>query len=105
MWESQRRRSQGERCLGPWLLTSGRKYERRGNMAVKGRVLTALSLLISAKLLNVQVPFIFKDGINYLNEHTGNLLTVAEPASAVAATAVSLMIGCEISFLYNPRYL
>lgn len=74
-------------------------------MAVKGRVLTALSLLISAKLLNVQVPFIFKDGINYLNEHTGNLLTVAEPASAVAATAVSLMIGCEISFLYNQRYL
>ncbi|XP_063605060.1 iron-sulfur clusters transporter ABCB7, mitochondrial-like isoform X1 [Penaeus indicus] len=69
----------------------------KGNMAVKGRVLTALSLLIGAKLLNVQVPFIFKDGINYLNEHTGNLLTVADPASAVAATAVSLMIGYGIA--------
>lgn len=59
--------------------------------------MTALGLLVGAKLLNVQVPFIFKDAINYLNEYAGDVLTVTEPTSAVATTAVSLMIGCESS--------
>lgn len=60
-------------------------------------MVTALGLLVGAKLLNVQVPFIFKDAINYLNEYTGDALTMTDPVSAVATTAVSLMIGCEFS--------
>ncbi|XP_066986058.1 iron-sulfur clusters transporter ABCB7, mitochondrial [Macrobrachium rosenbergii] len=69
----------------------------KGNAAVKGRVITALSLLVGAKLLNVQVPFIFKDAINYLNEHTGEALSMADPVSAVTTTAISLMIGYGIA--------
>ncbi|XP_068225783.1 iron-sulfur clusters transporter ABCB7, mitochondrial, partial [Palaemon carinicauda] len=65
----------------------------KGNPAVKGRVITALGLLIGAKLLNVQVPFIFKDAINYLNEHTGEALSMADPVSTVTTTAISMMIG------------
>lgn len=59
----------------------------------------ALGLLVGAKLLNVQVPFIFKDGVNYLNEHTGDLLALTDPASTVATTAFSLMLACEWSHL------
>lgn len=59
---------------------------------------TALSLLVGAKLLNVQVPFIFKDAVNYLNEHTGDLLSLSDPASTVATTAFSLMVACKWPF-------
>ncbi|XP_071547764.1 iron-sulfur clusters transporter ABCB7, mitochondrial-like [Panulirus ornatus] len=69
----------------------------KGNTAVKARVLTALGLLVAAKLLNVQVPFIFKDAINYLNKHAGDVLAMTDPTSAVATTAVSLMIGYGIA--------
>lgn len=63
---------------------------------MKGRVLTAVGLLVAAKLLNVQVPFIFKDAVNYLNYHTGDVLAMTEPVSAVATSAVSLLIGCKL---------
>ncbi|XP_042218563.1 iron-sulfur clusters transporter ABCB7, mitochondrial-like [Homarus americanus] len=64
---------------------------------VKARVVTALGLLVAAKLVNVQVPFIFKDAINYLNENTGDALAMTDPSSAVATTAISLMIGYGIA--------
>lgn len=67
----------------------------QGNTRIKARVGVAMGLLVGAKLLNVQVPFIFKDGVNYLNEHTGDLLALTDPASTVATTAFSLMIACE----------
>ncbi|KAK7070932.1 ATP-binding cassette sub- B member 7, mitochondrial [Halocaridina rubra] len=69
----------------------------KGKPEVKGRVLTAIGLLVGAKVLNVQVPFIFKDAINYLNEHTGNILSMTDPSSAVATTAISLMVGYGIA--------
>ncbi|KAK4299637.1 hypothetical protein Pmani_028096 [Petrolisthes manimaculis] len=69
----------------------------KGKPEVKGRVLTALGLLVGAKLLNVQVPFIFKDAINYLNEQTGDVLSMSDPTSAIATTAVSLLIGYGIA--------
>ena len=56
--------------------------------------MSALSLLVGAKLMNVQVPFIFKEGVNYLNEHTGSTLSMADPASAVATSAFAIMLGC-----------
>uniref|UniRef100_A0A0P4W1W0 Iron-sulfur clusters transporter ABCB7, mitochondrial n=3 Tax=Scylla TaxID=6760 RepID=A0A0P4W1W0_SCYOL len=69
----------------------------KGNTRVKARVTTALGLLVGAKILNVQVPFIFKDAVNYLNEHTGDLLALSDPASTVATTAFSLMIAYGIA--------
>lgn len=65
----------------------------KGNPRIKARVGVALGLLVGAKLLNVQVPFIFKDGVNYLNQHTGDLLALTDPASTVATSAFSLMVA------------
>nr|XP_053647021.1 iron-sulfur clusters transporter ABCB7, mitochondrial-like isoform X2 [Cherax quadricarinatus] len=67
------------------------------NPAVKARVMIAVGLLVAAKVVNVQVPFIFKDAINYLNEHTGEVLAITDSPSAVATTAISLMIGYGIA--------
>ncbi|KAI3659727.1 hypothetical protein MP638_005201 [Amoeboaphelidium occidentale] len=39
----------------------------KGNTKAKGRVLTALSLLLAGKVLNVQVPILFKLAIDNLN--------------------------------------
>lgn len=39
----------------------------KGNTRVKGRVILALLLLIGAKLLNVQVPFFFKQVVDNMN--------------------------------------
>jgi len=39
----------------------------RGNWRIKARVITALSLLLTAKLLNVSVPFLLRDIINFYN--------------------------------------
>lgn len=69
----------------------------KGNPRIKARVGVALGLLVGAKLLNVQVPFIFKDGVNYLNQHTGDLLALTDPASTVATSAFSLMVAYGIA--------
>ena len=58
-------------------------------------MVAAVSLLVGAKLLNVQVPFIFKSLVDYLNLHTGEALTLAEPVSAVSTYATALVLGCE----------
>eukprot|EP00003_Mantamonas_plastica_P022261 TRINITY_DN374_c1_g1_i10.p2 TRINITY_DN374_c1_g1~~TRINITY_DN374_c1_g1_i10.p2 ORF type:complete len:386 (-),score=118.38 TRINITY_DN374_c1_g1_i10:1899-3056(-) len=39
-----------------------------GNLAVKGRVMAALGLLVGAKLINIQIPQIFKELIDTMNE-------------------------------------
>ncbi|XP_043211664.1 iron-sulfur clusters transporter ABCB7, mitochondrial-like isoform X2 [Amphibalanus amphitrite] len=57
------------------------------------RVVAAVGLLAGAKLLNVQVPFIFKSLVDYLNTHTGEMLTLAEPVSTVTTYATALVIG------------
>lgn len=59
----------------------------RGNTKVKVRVLLALALLIGAKLLNVQVPFFFKQIIDGMNVDWSDA-TVALPA------ALGLTIMC-----------
>lgn len=52
----------------------------KGNKNVKLRVLVALSLLIGAKLLNVQVPFFFKQIIDNMNVEWSDP-TIALPAA------------------------
>nr|XP_053647022.1 iron-sulfur clusters transporter ABCB7, mitochondrial-like isoform X3 [Cherax quadricarinatus] len=78
-------------------VAAGRSVHSKENPAVKARVMIAVGLLVAAKVVNVQVPFIFKDAINYLNEHTGEVLAITDSPSAVATTAISLMIGYGIA--------
>ena len=58
-------------------------------------MVAAVGLLVGAKLLNVQVPFIFKSLVDYLNAHTGEMLSLADPVSTVSTYATALVIGCE----------
>ncbi|KAA0190232.1 hypothetical protein HAZT_HAZT007127, partial [Hyalella azteca] len=58
------------------------------------RVTGAMSLLVGAKLVNVQVPFIFKDAVNFLNDQTGGALGMSTAPEAVLTTATALMLGC-----------
>ena len=69
----------------------------KDNKAIRDRVTLAVGLLISAKVLNVSVPFIFKYSIDYLNS-AGTLNLDSAPA-AITAVATSLLIGC-MSFQY-----
>ncbi|QLQ77793.1 hypothetical protein HG537_0A00400 [Torulaspora globosa] len=58
----------------------------KGNTKVKIRVMIALALLIGAKLLNVQVPFFFKETVDKMNVDWSDT-TIALPAS-IALTVV-----------------
>jgi hypothetical protein len=66
-----------------------------GHGWLKARVLLAISLLIGAKLLTIQVPFLFKDIIDRLTPGTGADLSAAE--TAVLAVPIALLLGCEYS--------
>lgn len=46
------------------------------------------------QLVNVQVPFIFKYGVDYLND-TSNFLNLADPSNTLFTAGVAIMIGCE----------
>lgn len=45
--------------------------------------------------MNVEVPFIFKHAVDYLNAHTGEVLSMSDPSSSVTTVAAALMIGCK----------
>ncbi|MCL4133688.1 UNVERIFIED_CONTAM: hypothetical protein GTU68_058924 [Idotea baltica] len=68
----------------------------KDNNQIKKRVVASVGLLVAAKLVNVQVPFVFKDLVNFLNEHTNEALSLAEPASAVATTTFALILAYGI---------
>ena len=59
------------------------------NPALKARVALAVSLLIGAKVANVQVPLIFKSLVDSLNVPTEQLLTVAAPLGMVVGYGVA----------------
>ena len=56
---------------------------------LKARVALAVSLLIGAKVVNVQVPFIFKSLVDSLNVPPDQLLTVAAPLGLVIGYGVA----------------
>lgn len=61
----------------------------KDDRGVKIRVVTALSLLIMGKILNVQVPFFFKDIIDKLN--------VDFPVeSTVIGVVGAVILGCKL---------
>lgn len=71
----------------------------QGNNKVRIRVLVALSLLIGAKLLNVQVPFFFKQTIDSMNVDWSDA-TVALPA-AITLTILSYGVARFGSVLFG----
>ena len=88
------------------------------NLAVRGRVVGALGLLVTAKCLNTYVPILFKDIIDVLGKTdtfenieavsdnlpallqpilNSNILATGSPAEAVGVWATSLVIGYGIA--------
>eukprot|EP00058_Branchiostoma_floridae_P018804 XP_002604293.1 hypothetical protein BRAFLDRAFT_125255 [Branchiostoma floridae] len=63
----------------------------KGKTDIKTRVVVALGLLVGAKLLNVQVPFIFKYAVDYLNQPA--LFNLDNPANTIITFATALVIG------------
>ncbi|XP_002738501.1 iron-sulfur clusters transporter ABCB7, mitochondrial-like [Saccoglossus kowalevskii] len=66
----------------------------KDSLGIKVRVGVALSLLIGSKLMNVQVPFIFKYAIDYLNTTPAEVATSSYVGGAMTvATAMVLGYG------------
>jgi len=62
---------------------------------VKTRVVAAMGLLVSAKMINTSVPFIFSFAIDTLN--SANQLNLATPEAAVATLITSTLLGYGIA--------
>ncbi|XP_022704054.1 ATP-binding cassette sub-family B member 7, mitochondrial-like isoform X2 [Varroa jacobsoni] len=60
---------------------------------IRRTVLSALGILVAAKLMNVSVPFIFKYLVDSLNEYTGSKLHFGDVPSAIASTAFALVLA------------
>ncbi|CAL0315680.1 unnamed protein product [Lupinus luteus] len=75
----------------------------KDNPEFRFRVIAALSFLVGAKVLNVQVPFLFKLAVDWLTSATGNAgalasFTVANStALALFATPAAVLIGYGIA--------
>ncbi|XP_062015432.1 ABC transporter B family member 25, mitochondrial [Rosa rugosa] len=75
----------------------------KDNYEFRLRVLTALGFLVGAKVLNVQVPFLFKLAVDWLTTATGNAgsfaaFSAANPTQlALFATPASVLIGYGIA--------
>ena len=55
-----------------------------------------MGLLVSAKLLNVAVPFLFKYAVDNLNAHLDSPLHLSgDPQTAVLTTTFAILIGCK----------
>uniref|UniRef100_A0A0N5A5E6 Iron-sulfur clusters transporter ABCB7, mitochondrial n=1 Tax=Parastrongyloides trichosuri TaxID=131310 RepID=A0A0N5A5E6_PARTI len=68
----------------------------KGNWGVKQKVIIAMCLLVGAKVLNIYVPFLMKDIINYYNDKAPkNLqLTLEEDSvKTILTTGICLIIG------------
>jgi len=65
--------------------------------AIKARVVTAMSLLVSAKLLNISVPFLFKHAVDTLNAAHGEVLNLATPDAAVVTLVTATLIGYGVA--------
>ncbi|GIX92365.1 ATP-binding cassette sub-family B member 7, mitochondrial [Caerostris darwini] len=60
---------------------------------IRKRVIISLGLLVGAKLLNIEVPFLFKYTIDYLNAHTGLALNLETAPSTIITVATALILG------------
>ncbi|GMT00652.1 hypothetical protein PENTCL1PPCAC_22826 [Pristionchus entomophagus] len=71
----------------------------RDNPSLRKRVVVAFGLLVTAKVMNAFVPFIFRDIINLYNDKAPEFLklTVDTPVAAIAGVGVSLIIAYGIA--------
>ncbi|KOM47125.1 hypothetical protein LR48_Vigan07g082900 [Vigna angularis] len=71
----------------------------KDNLEFRVRVIAALGLLIGAKVLNVQVPFLFKLAVDSLTTASGNAAALASSSSGLAlfATPVAVLVGYGIA--------
>ncbi|GMI96895.1 ABC transporter of the mitochondrion 3, STARIK 1, ATP-binding cassette B25 [Hibiscus trionum] len=68
----------------------------KGNLEFRLRVMTALGFLVGAKILNVQVPFLFKLAVDWLT--TPNATAIANSTlAAVFVTPAAVLIGYGIA--------
>jgi len=67
----------------------------RGQWNVKRRVIFAMALLVSAKLLNACVPFLLRDIVDHFNGKLPEDLTFgfATPGAAVLSTGFALIFA------------
>ena len=102
----------GARKLGPNQLANGKSKPDVGGwkiiramigyvwpkdkLGLRIRVVVALSLLVGAKVLNVQVPFLFKYLVDHLNDKT-KMLDMATPSNTVLTLATALVLGYGIA--------
>ncbi|KAK7300584.1 hypothetical protein RJT34_11431 [Clitoria ternatea] len=71
----------------------------KDNLEFRVRVIAALGLLVGAKVLNVQVPFLFKLAVDWLTAVMGNAGSPALNSSVLAlfATPAAVLIGYGIA--------
>ncbi|KAK1412706.1 hypothetical protein QVD17_34169 [Tagetes erecta] len=85
--------TKGEEISNTKILGTLAKYLwMKDNMEFRFRVLAALGFLVGAKVMNVQVPFLFKLAIDWLTAATGNPSSIADFA-ATNSTALALFVS------------
>lgn len=61
---------------------------------IKKRVVLAMGLLVSAKVLNVSVPFLFKFAVDYLNTNLDTPLHFDDPQNTIFTVTAAMLVGC-----------
>ncbi|EFX85894.1 ABC transporter [Daphnia pulex] len=69
----------------------------KDNWEIKRRVVLASGLLVSAKLLNVGVPFLFKHAVDLLNTHLDSPLHLGDPQATITTTVFTILVGYGIA--------
>ncbi|CAH1799586.1 unnamed protein product [Owenia fusiformis] len=64
----------------------------KDNIGLRVRVVIALGLLIGSKVINVQVPFLFKYAVDFLND-SNNWLNIDNPVGTIITMATALILG------------
>lgn len=70
----------------------------KGDLRTKSKVLGSVGLLVGGKVLNVQVPYVFKQIVESLNESTAK--TLLDPANAHITVPTSLFFACIQTFFF-----
>lgn len=68
-----------------------------GHPVLRLRVVAALTLLVGSKLLNIQVPFLFKDMVDALAplQEVAAAAALGEPIAVAAVVPATLLLGCR----------
>uniref|UniRef100_A0A4W3K4V2 Iron-sulfur clusters transporter ABCB7, mitochondrial n=1 Tax=Callorhinchus milii TaxID=7868 RepID=A0A4W3K4V2_CALMI len=64
---------------------------------LRARVAVSLGLLVSAKLMNIVVPFTFKYAVNELNQMSGGVLNLNDATNTVITMTTAILIGYGVS--------